>query len=295
MNVHMYVIRKLEYAVDQCSGECDIAECNDDAVHSWDEAVAYYTGSIPKTTGKDGTLLYTLAQRRCLNFGTCMREGDDAGMAYANSEIFTQFRTGKMNLMLGNCKDLRMQVDIISQNMAVPLIQGVFRYAHIMDKQLTKTEKAQGEGAAFAASVLPLVYDCSTADAAIIYDNMRVGNQGMADFVLVKQTFERNYDCLGITCEDMGGLIDDVYGGYWEDADPCGQNNSTQLWSPSISFSVDYSTTSAPTAVSTNESSGIIILNNEPDNTISSGSPFVYFPLLNSMALVFTGLLIATL
>ena len=46
----------------------DLQSCNDDPVHAWDEAVAFYTGSIPKSTRTGGVLLYSLAQKRCQEF-----------------------------------------------------------------------------------------------------------------------------------------------------------------------------------------------------------------------------------
>jgi len=44
-------------------------------------------------------------------------------------------------------------------------------------------------------------------------------NSDVTDFTTVKQAFERNYECLGVTCDTIGGL---VFGdGYYADAEPC--------------------------------------------------------------------------
>lgn len=188
---------------------------------------------------------FTLAQKRCENFGTCLSAGDDAGMAYANAEIFKNFRIGKQNLMMNNCEAVRKQIDAITQHMTVPLVQGTIRYAHVQDKQGTKTEKAQAEGAVFAAAVLPLVHHCSAADADIIYSNMKVGNNGMANFKAVKEAFERQYECLGITCDHVGGLVDDVNGGFWEGAEPCGHIKAQNTIATSAPQGGTVSTTSA--------------------------------------------------
>jgi hypothetical protein len=40
MNIWMYTIRQMEQAIAECE-----KQNYDDAVHYWDEAVAYYTGS----------------------------------------------------------------------------------------------------------------------------------------------------------------------------------------------------------------------------------------------------------
>lgn len=222
MNVWMYVIREMEDAIDDCNNDCATDACNDDQVHAWDEAVAFYTGSVPKISGDGGYLLYTLAQKRCENFGTCLQDTSEVGMAKINSEIFKNFRMGKQDLQLGKCDNVRQYVSRISSLMTVPLVQGVLRYAYVQDKQNDNREKAQAEGATFAAAVLPVLNACNEDDATIVYNNMRVGNTGTPSFEVVKAAFENNYNCMGITCEDVGGLIDEVTGGYLNSAEPCG-------------------------------------------------------------------------
>jgi len=223
MAVWMYVIREMEDAIDDCNSGCTASgACNDDQVHAWDEAVAFYTGSVPKNSGEGGYLLYSLAQKRCENFGTCLTTGAETGMARVNSEIFKNFREGKQNLMMGNCEVARKNVERITQLMTVPLIQGTIRYAYIMDKESDKREKTEAEGATFAAAVLPMVNACNEGDADIIYDNMKTGNGGNAKFDEVKAAFERNLGCLGITCGDIGGLVDEASVGYKAGAEPCG-------------------------------------------------------------------------
>eukprot|EP00979_Chaetoceros_neogracilis_P016371 scaffold7863_cov244-Chaetoceros_neogracile.AAC.1 len=49
MNVYMYALREFEDAFDNCK-EVDIDQ-NYGAAHSWDEGVAFYTGSLEGTTG----------------------------------------------------------------------------------------------------------------------------------------------------------------------------------------------------------------------------------------------------
>ena len=51
MNIWMYVIREMEDALDDCKEGCTLENCNDDPVHAWDEAVAFYTGSLELTDG----------------------------------------------------------------------------------------------------------------------------------------------------------------------------------------------------------------------------------------------------
>ena len=217
----------MEDAIDDCKNDCGTDDCNDDQVHAWDEAVAFYTGSIPKKTGEGGVLLYTLAQKRCENFGTCLTTGTDAGKAGVNSKIFTAFNGGKQALQQGKCDEAKKFVDEITSLMTTPMVQGTLRYAHIRGVQNLDTEKAQAEGAAFAAAVLPILHACSASDAQTVYDNMKTGSSA-SDFAAVKAAFENNYGCMGIACEDVGGLLTADAETYFEGAEPCSGGSGSQ-------------------------------------------------------------------
>ena len=227
MNVWMYVIREMEDALDDCKAGC--LKCNDDPVHAWDEAVAFYTGSQQEAGGStDGYLLYALANKRCINFKTCGENGDSTeGLAKLNNDIFREFKIGQQNLVNGKCDDARKQKERIAQLMAVPLIQGTLRYAYLTDKQTSSEfdEKSNAEGAVFAASILPVVHACSPGDAQIIYENMYAGSPS-ADFAAVKSAFERNYGCMGISGSDVGGLYDSATGDFFAGAAPVNTSSS---------------------------------------------------------------------
>jgi len=53
----MYVIREMEDAVADCKAGCEY--CNDARVHAWDEAVAFYTGSIEEVLEMKRSNFYT--------------------------------------------------------------------------------------------------------------------------------------------------------------------------------------------------------------------------------------------
>eukprot|EP00957_Ditylum_brightwellii_P160312 12203684-Ditylum_brightwellii.AAC.1 len=59
--------------------------------------------------------------------------------------------------------------------MGVPLIQGVYRYAHKIDNLNDNYEKSNAEGAVFAAAILPRLNACNPVAAEIVYSNMKVG------------------------------------------------------------------------------------------------------------------------
>jgi hypothetical protein len=218
MNVWMYVIREFEDAIDDCSSctsECNEFSLNSGSVHAWDEGVAFYSGSLE---GEDaggssgGKLVYRLAEKRCANFGTCGAAGDaTSGTAKVNLDLFPLFAEGARLLERGECSAVRPLVDSIVSLMTVPLVQGSLRYAYkIGEVPADRSQKNAAEGAVFAAAVLPLVAYCNPASANTISANQKFGlfDAGtFPDFASVKSAFEETYACLGITCDQVGGLV----------------------------------------------------------------------------------------
>jgi hypothetical protein len=222
MNVWMYVIREMEDALDDCENDCKKTGCNDDPVRAWDEAVAFYTGSLEGIDGMgSGKLLYALADKRCANFRTC---GDLAksteGVSHVNQEIIRFFTLGSRMLTQAKCTEAREYKNKIESMMTVPLIQGTLRYAYITSTDITAGEKAEAEGATFAAAILPIVHDCDEDAADVIYKNMKTGQKNTANFLEVKSAFESVYDCIGIRGADVGGVWDAATGDYAPGARP---------------------------------------------------------------------------
>ena len=227
MSIFMYVIREMEDAYDDCT-----APGPDNGLHAWDEAVAFYTGSLEGTSGGtgEGVLMHALADKRCQDFKTCGETGDSLeGKAYVNRRIFQLFKLGQNAFRNGYCEETRQIKELIVSLMQVPLIQGTLRYAHKQWTESDTSEKAEAEGAVFAAAVLPFVHYCSEKDAEIIHENMRALHPNPTDFRAVKAAFERNYDCMKILCSDVGGVWDSSLGyssgNYATSASPCSGGN----------------------------------------------------------------------
>merc|ERR1711933_656645 len=165
--IWMYVIRELEDALDDCQEACTIENCNDDPVHAWDEAAAFYTGSLEGTDGSgSGKLAYALADKRCGNFKTCGDMADETGgTSKVNLDIIKNLNIGQAKLAKGECASARTEADAIQKLMLVPLIQGTLRYAWKTDNE-AYSEKAEAEGVVFALSVVPVVaaYDAATGN-----------------------------------------------------------------------------------------------------------------------------------
>jgi len=94
----------------------------------------------------------------------------------------------------------------------VPLVQGSLRYAYkIGEVPGDRSQKNAAEGAVFTAAVLPLVAQCNPTAAETISSNMKFGLYDAGtfpSFTAVKAAFESTYSCLGITCAQVGGLVD---------------------------------------------------------------------------------------
>lgn len=219
--IWMYVIREMEDALDDCKEACTIENCNDDPVHAWDEAVAFYTGTLEGLDGSgSGKLFYALADKRCQNFKTCGDMADSTtGSSKVNMEIFKNFGVGKQKLLAGQCASVRTEKQNIEMLMTIPLIQGTLRYAWKTDNE-AYSEKAEAEGTVFALGVAPLVAACDAAAAEVIASNLVVGQAGTCDFKAVKKAFESVYDCMGVDAAMIGGLYDDATASYFVDAEP---------------------------------------------------------------------------
>jgi len=226
LNIHTYVLHEFEDAIMDCKKAC--TTCNDDAVHAWDEGVAFHTGSLAIDADNGGKLLYELANKRCKNYKTCGAAGNEvSGNSMVNFELLKLFNEGRDILTKGDkCDDATKVLRKIEALLTVPFVQGTMRYAYKVGK-LGSGEKESAEGAVFAAAVLPRVHHCDPAAAKIIADNMAVVKDGdySVDHAAVKKAFESTYECMEITCAHVGGLMNaDVY---YEGAEPCGLSDDS--------------------------------------------------------------------
>lgn len=240
MEVAHYVIRDLENAYDKCThpqSKCTGEDCGvQPDLHLMEGAVGFYAGSLEGQDGNgDGVLMYDTADDLCQEFKTCGDKGDKvSGTSKVNIEIFKEFNAMQKAFQQHDCGSVRRSIDRVSQLMWVPLIQGTIRQAYISSRRAGASRKEEAIGAAFAASIMGLIYKCHPTDAAIVYDNMKP-NRGKTDFAAVKDSLERNYACLRLTCEDVGGYYyGGLFGHYYDGADPCFQQIKTPLTTAQI-------------------------------------------------------------
>jgi len=104
MNIWMYIIREMENALDICTAGC-VENCKNEhafPVSSWDEAVAFFFGSLEDGRANSGYLPYSYANGICRKFGTCGTL--IFAQAKANLDIMEQFIGGQDNLNDGDCE-----------------------------------------------------------------------------------------------------------------------------------------------------------------------------------------------
>merc|ERR1712161_57182 len=180
-----------------------------------DTAVAYFTG----TTFKD--LVFTLALKRCGEFGTC-----EGKCAPANDAIFAQLKKGQKYIGKGKKKEkVDKAIDKIIDEMLAPLIQGTLRYAYKIGKGLYEPEgvnipnqmgqKERAEGYMFVVGALPYVHECSPIVAQQLYDLMKIPQEVFTVGQVVpnldddvKRLFAYVSSCTGVTCDDLGNQLD---------------------------------------------------------------------------------------
>ena len=210
-----YVTYKLRHATKVChEGTADLSI----SMTHWDEAVAFYIGSITRESGTDGYLLYTLAQKESQRFGTY---DDTLCKANVNEEIIGDFIEGRAKLQQNLCDIAESFVDRIQSKMLVPFVQGLLRHTYAIHNQNDSQQVTQGEVAGFAAALLPTFNYCDQSVALIVAKDLAPGKALQSSFEVIKYNVERTYTCLRISCNDVGGLLNTAGNNYLRNAEPC--------------------------------------------------------------------------
>jgi len=241
LNVFPYVIWEMQDAVNDCNN--GNVTFNDNSVHAWDEAVAFYTGSIEGTSkggvngldsGSDGQLQFMLADKRCKNFGTCTADYDDnnfVGYSNVNKDIFALFAAGRDEILgakhTGECPQVAEVMEEISGLMLIPFVQGVQRYLVKTGIRAIPSAKEAGELFAFASAVLPFIHKADPDVAQTLYDRAwNLDFSAELHWSDIKSDIEKTYPLLGVgagegvvTCAQVGELTDDA--GVKEGSEAC--------------------------------------------------------------------------
>merc|ERR1719379_1099176 len=176
-------------------------------------------------------MIHQLAEKRCKDFGTC--EDGRAGPANANLNALNYAEVGRDYILNYDCAGADKAFHDIVDQMTVPLIQGMLKYAFKSDPANAQgsctdgdCDKEWAEGWAFAAAVLPRLHYCSYEVADLVRGNLDTASAApMKDgFAQVKAQVESVYPCLGITCADVGAF--QTSAGVYAGAEACTDNLS---------------------------------------------------------------------
>jgi len=169
MVTHMSIQEKIHTAVEYCKSN-DF----DNAASALDSAVAYLIGSIEGEEdggSYDGNLIYMLAKRMCVHFGTCAATNN----AQVNEHIISLFYAGQGEVEAGACGSLSKTVNKIDAALLVPLIQGVI-FASLENELYfearTTSEGLFPEGYVLSQSILPIINDALPSAAKDIQSVM---------------------------------------------------------------------------------------------------------------------------
>lgn len=188
----------------------------EDALALWDQAAAVQTG------------VHALAQKRCENYSTCgyftsSINEDETDIALSNHKTLMLFQHGAEAVRSGDIVAVKTFIKMIESATAVPFIQGTLRYSQkISGYTIEEKAKEFAEGSAFATGILPKVYECNQAVATLIDEKFQItdGNESSDDPSDYLAAVRSVYGCIGVTCEDIGGLIESG-STYYEGFGPC--------------------------------------------------------------------------
>lgn len=223
VNIWMYIIHEMEEAVSDCFNSVAPGT-------SWDEAVGFYTGSTPllNPTTNSGVFQFGLAERYCALFNTCGVTGYNTRYykSTVNEKVFSLFESGRGYMLSNRCESLQMTKEALVKQFAVPLLQGVMLHLHLAETG--GLEKSKASLWSFATAVLPLVNAYSPSVAATLLQNANIMNVVAVPSgrMAVKASLESMYNAMGITCSDVGGVVDmTTKTGYAVGMEPCMDNS----------------------------------------------------------------------
>ena len=220
LNIFPYVIWEMQDAVNDCK-EGETYNNDDQSVHAWDEAVAFYAGSTvggDHGTSETGELQFALADKRCKNFKTCT-DGFSGG-SRVNADILAHFITGKGkansgNIANGDCDALDSLMEKISALSLVPFVQGTMRYLYKTKDDGVRSAKEAGELWAFATAILPFVDEVDPDAADQLYKRAWKLDFETTSYEDTKSGIESTLTRLGagegvglVTCSMVGDLYD---------------------------------------------------------------------------------------
>lgn len=172
----------------------------------WDEAWAFYAGSLENGSG-NGFSAYILAEKRSKNFGT--RSG---GRSSVNTRMLAAMTKGKGQVSkAGQLGAVIKTTKCLRGLMAVPAIQGCLRYSYrVSDPKVAPASalaKESAEAWAFCSAALPGLASVDRAAAGRVRTETYLSGVKRINWPVVRDAFgAKNLNKMGLRCADVGSL-----------------------------------------------------------------------------------------
>jgi len=182
----------------------DYAKKEEEAPEHWDEAWAYYAGSLERGSG-NGFSAYALAEKRAKNFGTMA-----AGRSSVNRRILRAMNAGKRQVRAKSAgAGLLKSAKCIRALLLVPSIQGCLRYSYRVSSTTatSRLPKEAAEAWAFCAAVLPALARANAGAAQRVRQQVFLSGVKRPNWPIVRAAFGAStLNKMGIRCADVGSL-----------------------------------------------------------------------------------------
>merc|ERR1711933_202940 len=121
------------------------------------------------------------------------------------------FKIGQNCALAGDVSCMTHSLSQIIEQMTIPVLQGMLRYAYKADPATpgdAVRPKEWAEGMAFARAILPQLDACDSEVASMVVSNFDLTAESpMKDgYMKVLKAVESCYSSMGITCAEVGAL-----------------------------------------------------------------------------------------
>lgn len=171
---------------------------------SFDAAIGYYIGTGQESGSRKGWSVYALMQAAAEQFDTL-----DGGLAVSNEKMRVFYKIGSMSLVSKNSAACQSHVsfrsmwtisNLMIRAMRVPLIQMLI--AAIMENDTDRVEL-------YALAIVPQMSMCSSSSLRKLKEFLINNSYNEKYSLQILTLLQSMYDCLGVTCEDIGSYTKD--------------------------------------------------------------------------------------
>lgn len=202
LNIWGFIVHELFETLNRCVNQ-GFAE-DEDGVHSIDEAVAYWIGSDQQTGSRTaGYLLYRLTEEA----GEMFNLPKESGQTRTNRNILKLFKEAALHLTFNDAciegdtvaTTLGTTIEKLVSQMLIPLIQHLIYNLKKNDRKRVNI---------YAIAVVPLLAPCAADTFEYLKKKLITDSYDVSEVDAIISSIQSTYSCLGLTCRDIGTLIE---------------------------------------------------------------------------------------